>query len=103
MRENKAKLEWVSGASNPADIFTKSTIQRSSYCNHLEALGIVERRPPGDPDAVGWDMESVVAILGKEPDVPALVDLDLKFLELKLEKLCWLVVEYCTSPESNLG
>ena len=50
-----------------------------------------------------WDAEELAALLGKEPDIPALVELGAKFANLKLDLLTWLVVEYRTSPQSNLG
>ena len=105
LKGNKARLEWVSGAQNVADLFTKSNIQKSSYANHLQMLGIVERKPPssGDSVSVVWDSEELSALLGKDPNVPALVELDAKFCDLKFDLLTWLVVEYCTSPQSSLG
>ena len=77
--------------------FTKSNIQKSSYSSHLEMLGIVERRPPGNggDENVDWDAEELSALLvGKDSDIPALVKLDAKFVDLKLDLLTWLVVEY---------
>ena len=86
-------------------LFTKSNIQKSSYANHLEMLGVVERRPPssGEPTSVDWDSEELSALFGRDPNVPALVELDAKFCDMKFDLLTWLVVEYCTSPQSNLG
>ena len=105
VKEIKARLEWVSGAQSVADIFTKSNIQKSSYSSHLEMLGFVEKRPPGNGGAanVDWGAEEPSALLGKEPDIPALVELDARFVDLNLDLLTWLVVEYCASPQSNLG
>ena len=106
LREQRAVLEWVSGLENVADIFTKSTIQRISYGKHLGMLGIVERRAPTEVfevDAGEWDDERICAVLGKVVDWSVLEELESRLGNVNPSLVYWLVIEFCTSAESNMG
>ena len=105
LREGRAKLEWVSGLENVSDIFTKSTIQKVSYERHLNMLGIVERLPPATMGLLAledWDCAQLCRMLGKSPDLPVLLELEQNLSAVSAEAH-WLVVEFCTSENSNLG
>ena len=106
LREQRALLEWVPGLENVADIFTKSTIQRVGYGKHLGKLGIVERRAPTTAFEVcpeEWDDERICAVLGKVVDLSVLEELESRLENVDPRLTCWLVVEFCTSAESNMG
>ena len=105
LREQRALLEWVPGLENVADIFTKSTIQRISYGRHLEMLGIVEKRALTTVFESGegeWDDERITAVFGKVVYLSVLEELESR-LESVDPSVAWLVVEFCTSAESNMG
>ncbi|CAE7605206.1 unnamed protein product [Symbiodinium natans] len=105
LREGRAKLEWVSGLENVSDIFTKSTIQKVSYERHLNMLGIVERLPPATMGLLAledWDCAQLCRMLGKSPDLPVLLELEQNLSAVSAEAH-WLIVEFCTSENSNLG
>ena len=106
LREQRAVLEWVPGLENVADIFTKSTIQRVSYGRHLGMLGIVERRTPTQVFTVDqdeWDDERICAGVGKIVDLSVLEELENRLENINPSLVYWLVVEFRTSAESNMG
>ena len=105
LREQRSLLKWVPGLENVADIFTKSTIQRISYGRHLEMLGIVEKRAPTTVFESGegeWDDERICTAFGKVVDLSVLEELE-SLLESVDPSVAWLVVQFCTSAESNMG
>ena len=100
IQEKLISLSWVPGTQNPADLFTKDLTKPEV---HLERLGIVEHLPRQSVAVdFDYDLVELCRMLGKVVDESALERLSWQLDEVDVKRICWVVVEFCTSRNSGM-
>ena len=102
IQERLIALSWVQGSRNPADIFTKSLSKPQA---HLDRLGIFEHYPhtvAGASVQFDIDVGRLCALMCRTVEPAVLERLGVELDEVCLSKTRWVVVEFCTSVDSNM-